>query len=236
MLHHQQPIAESSMYKILIVEDEVKIAETVKEYLERDGHDVRHVTTVADALSVVNAETDLVILDLMLPDGQGEDVCKRVVDLYNTPVIMLTSKRSEQSRINGFAHGADDYLTKPFSPRELAMRVKSVLKRSRPRDNIISLQGGIALYPDRRTVEKQGEEVKLTPNEYAILLCLVNHPKVVVSREKLVEYLNAPDTLDRTVDVHIRHLRQKLEDDPKNPQIIKTVHGHGYALGVKRHA
>lgn len=236
MLYLLQPIVEFYMYKILIVEDEVKIAETVKEYLERDGHDVRHVTTVADALNAVNAETDLIILDLMLPDGQGEDVCERVVGLYSTPVIMLTSKRSEQSRINGFAHGADDYLTKPFSPRELAMRVKSVLKRARPRDNTISLEGDIVLYLDRRTVTKQGEEVKLTPNEYAILLCLVNNPKAVVSRDKLVEYINAPDTLDRTVDVHIRHLRQKLEDDPKNPQVIKTVHGHGYALGVRRHA
>lgn len=224
------------MYKILVVEDEVKIAETVREYLERDGHEVRHVTTVADALSVADAETDLIILDLMLPDGQGEDVCKRVIDLYNTPVIMLTSKRSEQSRINGFAYGADDYLTKPFSPRELAMRVKSVLKRARPRDNTISLEGGIVLYPDRRMVTKQKEEVKLTPSEYAILLCLVNNPKATVNRDKLVEYINAPGTLDRTVDVHIRHLRQKLEDDPKNPQIIKTVHGYGYALGVRRHA
>ena len=224
------------MYEILIVEDEVKIAETVKEYLERDGHAVRHVTTVADALSAVSAQTDLLILDLMLPDGQGEDVCERVVSLYNTPVIMLTSKRSEQSRINGFAYGADDYLTKPFSPRELVMRVRSVLKRARPRDNTIRLDDGIVLHLDRKSVTKNGEEVKLTPNEYSILLCLVNNSKAVVSRDKLVEYINAPDTLDRTVDVHIRHLRQKLEDDPKNPLVIKTVHGHGYTLGVKRHA
>jgi DNA-binding response OmpR family regulator len=224
------------MYEILVVEDEVKIAETVKEYLERDGHKVRHVTTVMDALRTVNAQTDLVILDLMLPDGQGEDVCERVVDLYNTPVIMLTSKRSEQSRINGFAYGADDYLTKPFSPRELVMRVRSVLKRARPRDHTIRLDGGIVLHLDRKSVTKNGEEARLTPNEYSILLCLANNWKAVVSRDKLMEHINAPDTFDRTVDVHIRHLRQKIEDDPKNPQVIKTVHGHGYALGVKRHA
>jgi len=223
------------MYQILIVEDEIKIAETVKEYLERDGHNVRHVTTVADALRIVNAETDLVILDLMLPDGQGEDVCERIVSIYNTPVIMLTSKRSEPSRINGFARGADDYLTKPFSPRELAMRVKSVLKRARPRDNIIRLDGDLILYLDRKTVTRNGAEVKLTPNEYAILLCLAHNWKAVVSRDKLVEHINAPDALDRTVDVHISHLRQKLEDDPKSPKLIKTVHGHGYALGVQRH-
>ncbi len=224
------------MYKILIVEDEAKIAETVKEYLERDGHAVRHVTTVADALRFVDAETDLLILDLMLPDGQGEDVCGRVVGLYNTPVIMLTSKRSEQSRINGFAHGADDYLTKPFSPRELVMRVRSVLKRARPREDVIRLDGGIVLHLDRKTVIKNGAEVRLTPSEYSILLCLVHNRKAVVGRDRLVEYINAPDILDRTVDVHIRHLRQKLEDDAGNPQVIKTVHGHGYALGVARHA
>lgn len=224
------------MYQVLIVEDEVKIAETVKEYLVRDGHDVRHVTTVAEALSVINAETDLVILDLLLPDGHGEDVCERIVGLYNTPVIMLTSKRSEQSRIDGFARGADDYLTKPFSPRELVMRVRSLLKRARPRDNIIRLEGDIILYPDRRMVTKQGVEVKLTPNEFAILLCLVNNLSATVSRERLLEYINAPDILDRNIDVYIRNIRQKFEDNPKHSQLIKTVHGLGYALGVKRHA
>jgi two-component system OmpR family response regulator len=224
------------MYRILIVEDEVKIAETVKEYLERDGHHVRHVTTVADALSCVTAETDLIILDLLLPDGHGEDICERVVKLYDTPVIMLTSKSSEQSRIGGFARGADDYLTKPFSPRELAMRVKSVLKRARPKDNVIRLEDDIVLFLDRRVVTKKGTAVKLTPNEYAVLLCLAINWKAAVGRDKLVEYINAQDALDRTVDVHIRHLRQKIEDDPGNPRIIKTVHGHGYTLGVKRHA
>ncbi len=224
------------MYTILIVEDEIKIAETVMQYLRLDGHTVRHVATAADALRCITAETDLVVLDLMLPDGQGEDVCKRVNELYNTPVIMLTSKRSEQSRINGFACGADDYLTKPFSPRELVARVRSVLKRARPRDNTITLDADIVLYLDRRAVTKHGVEVRLTPNEYSILLCLAANWKSAVSREKLIDCISSPEALDRTVDVHIRHLRQKLEDDPKNPRIVKTVHGYGYALGVGRHA
>ncbi|MDR3177270.1 MAG: response regulator transcription factor [Desulfovibrio sp.] len=224
------------MYNILIVEDESKIAETVMEYLKREGYNVRHVMTIAEALQSINADTDLVVLDLMLPDGNGEDVCERVVSLYNTPVIMLTSKRSEQSKISGFAHGADDYLTKPFSPRELTMRVKSVLKRSRPSENTIRLEHEIVLHLDRRTVTKNAVEIKLTPNEYSILFCLANNAKALVNRDKLVEHINSPDALDRTVDVHVRHLRQKLEDDLKNPQIIKTVHGHGYMLGVKRHA
>jgi DNA-binding response OmpR family regulator len=224
------------MYNIIIVEDEIKIAETVREYLQRSGYKVQHVTNIAAALQLISAETDLLVLDLMLPDGQGEDLCEHVVSLYNTPVIMLTSKRSEQSRINGFACGADDYLTKPFSPRELVARVKSILKRAKPRDNVIRLEHEIILHLDRHAVTKNALEVKLTPNEYKILLCLANNWKTVVSRDKLVEYINAPEVMDRTVDVHIRHLRQKLEDDPKNPLIIKTVHGLGYALGVKCHA
>jgi two-component system OmpR family response regulator len=224
------------MYNILIVEDEIKIAETVREYLQRSGYKVQHVTTIADALRLVSAETDLLVLDLMLPDGQGEDLCERVVSLYNTPVIMLTSKRSEQSRIHGFSCGADDYLTKPFSPRELVARVKSILKRAKPSDNIIRLEHEITLYLDRHVVTNNGLDVHLTPHEYKILLCLANNRNAAVSRDKLVEYINAPEVLDRTVDVHIRHLRQKLEEDPKNPLIIKTVHGLGYTLGVKCHA
>ncbi len=224
------------MYTILIVEDEVKIAETVREYLQREGYTVQHVTTITDALPAVCPETDLVILDLMLPDGQGESLCEHVVQLYNTPVIMLTSKRSEESRINGFACGADDYLAKPFSPRELVARVKSVLKRAKPHENAIQLENDVVLYPERRSICKRGIEIKLTSNEYDVLLCLVNNPRSVVSRETLVEYINSQDSSDRTVDVHVRHLRQKLEDDPKEPVLIKTVHGHGYMLGVKRHA
>lgn len=222
------------MYNILLVEDEVRIAETVLEYLRRDGHTLRHVTTMAEAMESIDSRTDLIILDLMLPDGQGEDICEWVVSRYNTPVIMLTSKRSEESRINGFALGADDYLTKPFSPRELVARVRSVMKRARPHDNVIRLEGDLAVHLDRRLVIREGREVNLTPSEYAIFLGLAQSRQAVVSRDKLVEFINSPDSLDRTVDVHIRHLRQKLEDDPRRPQIIKTVHGHGYALGVKR--
>lgn len=224
------------MYNILIVEDEVKIAETVMEYLSREGYAVTHAATIAEAMKLVSAYTDLIVLDLMLPDGQGEELCAHVVDLYNTPVIMLTSKRSEQSRINGFASGADDYLAKPFSPRELVARIKAVLKRSRPMENIIRLGKSIAIYTDKHAVTKNDKEIKLTPNEYKVLFCLANNSKAVVSRDKLVEYIDSPEATDRIVDVHILHLRQKLEDDPKNPEIIKTVHGHGYSLGVERDA
>lgn len=224
------------MYNILVVEDELKIAQTVMDYLRREGYAVLHAATIAEALKLVSSDIDLIVLDLMLPDGQGEDLCAHVVGLYSTPVIMLTSKRSEQSRINGFASGADDYLAKPFSPRELVARVKAVLKRCRPMENVIHLGKNIAIYMDKHTVSKNETEIKLTPNEYKVLLCLASNSKAVVSRDKLVEYIDSPDAMDRIVDVHIAHLRQKLEDDPKKPEIIKTVHGQGYSLGVERHA
>lgn len=222
------------MHNILIVEDEFQIAETVINYMVREGYNVQHVTHISEALEVINADTDLIILDLMLPDGEGEDLCEKVVELYKTPVIILSAKRSEQSRINGFACGADDYLTKPFSPRELVARVRSVLKRAKPHDNMIVLDNDMVVYTDRRIVTKNDVDVKLTPNEYKVLLCLINHQEGAVSREQLVRFMNCADVFDRTVDVHVRHLRQKLEDDAKNPEIIKTVHGYGYMLGVKK--
>lgn len=221
------------MYNILIVEDEFKIAETVISYLVREGFHVQHATCVRQAWELINADIDLIVLDLMLPDGQGEDLCERVAEVYRIPVIMLTSKRSEQSKINGFACGADDYLTKPFSPRELVARVKTVLKRCKPKDNMIALEKDIVVHVDQHMVTKHGVNVKLTPHEYKIFLCLVNYRKSAVHRDKLVEFMNAPDATDRIVDVHVRHLRQKLEDDSKMPEVIKTVHGHGYMLGVK---
>ncbi|GAB1536736.1 response regulator transcription factor [Geovibrio sp. ADMFC3] len=222
------------MYHILIVEDEVKIAETVMEYLKRDGYTVTHVTTVTEAMESVSDRVDLIILDLMLPDGNGEDFCEYVVANFSAPVIMLTSKKTEQSRINGFSCGADDYLTKPFSPRELAARVKAVLRRSKPAENTIRLGSHIIMNTDSRTVQKNSEDIKLTPNEYSILLCLASNPKIIVSRDKLIENIKSVESSDRTIDVHIRHLRQKIEEDPKNPEIVKTVHGSGYILGVER--
>ncbi len=219
---------------ILIVEDEVKIAETVMEYLKRDGYTVTHTITVSEAMEAVSDKVDLIILDLMLPDGNGEDFCEYAVKNFSAPVIMLTSKKAEQSRINGFFCGADDYLTKPFSLRELMARVKAVLRRSKPHENIIKLGANVVINIDSRSVRKNNEDIKLTPNEYKILCCIASSPKLIVSRERLIENIKSVDASDRTIDVHIRHLRQKIEDDPKNPEIIKTVHGSGYILGVER--
>lgn len=222
------------MYNILLVEDEYKIAETVIEYLKINNYNVTHVSTVAAAFDTIDSKIDLIILDLMLPDGNGEDFCQYVTENYNVPVIMLTAKKSEESRINGFACGADDYLVKPFSPRELVARVKAILKRTKPVDDNICLEKEIVINLSSRTVYKNGKEVKLTVSEYNILVCLVNNDKSIVSREKLIENIKSYDSSDRAIDVHIRRLRSKLEDNAKGSGIIKTVYGCGYKLGVAK--
>ncbi len=222
------------MYNILLVEDEYKIAETVIEYLKINNFNVTHVSTIVAATEAIGSHFDLIILDLMLPDGNGEDFCSYVTENYNVPVIILTAKKSEESRINGFACGADDYLIKPFSPRELVARVKAILKRTRPTDNIITLEKEIVINLSNRTITKKDKDIKLTSSEYNILICLINNYNSIVSREKLIENIKSYDSSDRAIDVHIRRLRSKLEDDTKSPEIIKTVHGHGYKLGIAK--
>lgn len=223
-----------TMYNILLVEDEYKIAETVIEYLKINNFSVTHVSTIVAATEAIGSHFDLIILDLMLPDGNGEDFCYYVSSNYNIPIIILTAKKSEESRINGFACGADDYLVKPFSPRELVARVKAILKRTRPTDNIITLEKDIVINLSNRTVIKKDKDIKLTSSEYNILICLINNYNTIVSREKLIENIKSYDSSDRAIDVHIRRLRSKLEDDTKSPEIIKTVHGHGYKLGIAK--
>ena len=222
---------------ILVVDDHAEIRDLLKRFLEQHGFKVTCARDGKEMKRLLeNGHFTLLVLDLMMPGEDGLTLCRDLRARSSLPVVMLTAMGEEMDRIIGLEMGADDYLTKPFSPRELAARVKSVLKRSKPRDNIIQLENDITLYLDRHAVTKKGEEVRLTPNEYKILLCLVNNWKAVVSRDKLIEYINAPDATDRIVDVHVRHLRQKIEDDPKNPAIVKTAHGHGYRLGVKRNA
>jgi DNA-binding response OmpR family regulator len=222
----------NTAFNILVVEDEVRIAETVVEYLRREGFSVKHAVSILDAENLIR-EADLLILDLMLPDGNGESLCEYAVNVFNIPVIILTSKTAEQSIINGFACGADDYLKKPFSLRELTARVKAVLKRSNTAEEIISLDGGIAVDLQKRTVSKNGRDINLTPSEYRILLCLLKNPHSAVDRDKLIESAGNAESFDRTIDVHISRLRQKIGDDPKQPKIIKTVRGYGYILNTK---
>ena len=224
--------------KILVVDDEIKILEVVKSYLEHEGFSVITETNGNNVLNTFKKEKpDLVILDLMLPGISGEELCKRIRQFSNVPILMLTAKVQESDKINGFSIGADDYITKPFSPRELVMRVKAILRRTTddvPLAEVMSFNNDDLVVDLRaHTVRKKGVVVNLTPNEFKILKILIRNPNRVFTREELIEKVMGFDYegYDRTIDAHIKNLRQKIEDDTKNPVYIKTVYGVGYKFG-----
>lgn len=224
--------------KIFVVDDEIKILEVVKSYLEREGFSVITETNGNNVLDTFKKEKpDLVILDLMLPGISGEELCKRLRQFSDVPILMLTAKVQESDKINGFSIGADDYITKPFSPRELVMRVKAILRRTTddvPLAEVMSFNNDDLVVDLRaHTVRKKGVVVNLTPNEFKILKILIRNPNRVFTREELIEKVMGFDYegYDRTIDAHIKNLRQKIEDDTKNPVYIKTVYGVGYKFG-----
>lgn len=226
---------------VLLIEDDRKIARVVKIYLEGAGYRVVHAERGKDALEAAAKELPLVvILDLMLPDTSGEELCQDLKEMGDFPVIMLTSKSSEEERIAGFALGADDYVVKPFSPRELVYRVKAVLKRAQKGDmsgGPLSFNDGL-LIMDGQTyeVKKRGVLLSLTPTEFKVLYALSSYPGKVFTREDLVE--NALgyqfEGYERSIDAHIKNIRRKIEDDPKNPALILTIYGVGYRFSGKR--
>lgn len=229
-------------YPILLVEDDKKIARVVKIYLEEAGFRVVHVEKGKEAIDLALKEMPiLVILDLKLPDISGEEVCQELKEVGDFPIIMLTSKSSEEERIAGFALGADDYIVKPFSPRELVFRVKAVLKRAQKKDlkgsELISFNKG-SLVIDGQTyeVKKKGVLVNLTPTEFKVLFTLASSPGRVFTRDVLVDKALGYqfEGYERSVDAHIKNLRQKIEDDPKNPSLILTLYGVGYRFSGKR--
>lgn len=218
--------------KILIVEDEKKIADIVKSYLEREGFEVTCAETGEAAIREIKSGFDLVILDLKLPDIDGETVCRSIRDVTDIPVIMLTAKSGEDDRVKGLSIGADDYVVKPFSARELVARVKAHLRRSRKDEKReLSFNGG-ALIIDTlsREVRKNGKRVALTNTEFRILLSLAERPNVVFSRQQLINIVQGLDFdgFDRVVDVHIKNIRHKIEDDSQKPGFIETAYGVGY--------
>lgn len=229
----------TSAQAILVVDDEIKIAEVVKSYLEKSGFTVFVAHDCAQAQLVLDRHpVDLMILDLMLPDMSGEDFCKKTRQTSRIPIIMLTAKVEEADFLNGLAIGADDYVTKPFSVRQLVAKVQALLRRSvesyAPLTTQFSYFGGdLVIDTNRHEVHKQGQPVSLTPNEFKILLCLATSPHKVFSREALIMSALGEDYegYDRTVDSHIKNLRQKIETDTKNPKYILTVHGVGYRFG-----
>ncbi len=223
--------------KILIVEDEKKISDIVKSYLERDDFKVTVAQTGEAALRQIKNTYDLVILDLMLPDIDGEDICRATREFSDVPIIMLTAKSSEDERVKGLCIGADDYVVKPFSPRELVARVNAHLRRTRKDEKkILSFNGGL-LKIDTASIEvlKAGATIPLTTTEFRILLMLAEKPQMVFSRLQIVNAVQGYDFegYDRVIDAHIKNIRQKIEDNPHKPVFLKTVYGAGYKfIGV----
>lgn len=225
---------------ILIVEDDLKIARIIKAYLEGADFRVIHVDTAAAALAKAQEELPLaVILDLGLPDRSGEELCQDLKELDDLPVIMLTAKSSEEERITGFALGADDYVVKPASPRELVYRVKAVLKRSDSKGGERPLsfnQGALILDTRRHTLTLHNQTVAITPTEFKLLTTLAAFPGRTFTRDELVSKALGYqfEGYERSVDAHIKNLRQKIEPDSRKPAYIKTVYGVGYLFNGER--
>jgi len=220
---------------ILIVEDDHKTSSLVALYLEKEGFKTVIAEDGLAAIEIVKRQQpDFIILDLMLPKIDGWEVCRHIRRSSDVPIIMLTAREDEVDRISGLTLGADDYVTKPFSPRELVARVKAILRRTRLQtrnEQTVFSAAGLVLDTEKIQVTLHGERIPLTPHEYKLLEALMSGRGKVLSRQKLLEYLYPNDeaiVIDRVVDVHIGKLRQKLKEDPANPRFILTVRGIGY--------
>ena len=229
--------------RILIVEDEASLRSTIAYNLRREGHEVVLAEDGEQALALwARSPADLVLLDLMLPRLDGLEVCRRLRQQSGVPIVMLTARTDEIDRVVGLEVGADDYVTKPFSMRELLARVKAILRRRELLRQELErqtaagdapiLRGPLRIEPARRRVFRGDREIALKPKEFDLLLHLARHPGQVFSAEQLIEVVWGYDALGETstVRVHIRSLREKLEDDPSNPTVIETVRGVGYRL------
>jgi DNA-binding response OmpR family regulator len=225
---------------VLVVEDERRLRQLLRSYLERAGFAVLSTDSGAEAITLAAAASpDLVVLDLRLPDVPGEVVAQELRAAGPTPILMLTAKSSHEDRIRGLELGAADYVTKPFSPRELVLRVQAILRRGgAAADDGIAIYGGGTLVIDesRRSVSAYGAAVELTGTEFGILLALASVPGRVYSRLELINRVRGYefDGYERTVDSHVKNLRRKIEKDPARPGIVQTVLGGGYRLGLAR--
>ena len=225
---------------VLLVEDERKLRELVRSYLERAGFTVLSTGSGAEAITLAAAAApDLVVLDLGLPDVPGETVARELRVTGSIPILMLTARSSEEDRIGGLELGADDYVTKPFSPRELVLRVQAILRRGGPAaDQGVARYGAGTLVIDepRRQVTVRGEGVDLTPTEWGVLVALATVPGRVYSRFELINRVRGYEFegYERTIDSHVKNLRRKIEEDPGSPRIVQTVLGGGYRLGLPR--
>lgn len=219
--------------KILVVDDEYKIRKVIKGYLEKEGYEAITAEDGRKALEFYkNENLDLIILDLMLPELSGEEVCSRIRHDSDIPIIMLTAKGQEDERIEGLDIGADDYIVKPFSPRELMARVRAILRRSdyqAPKAEYKSyLNGDLKIYPSKMEVYFKDEIIEFTSTEFDILIYLARHPGQVLSRDQLVEQVMGLEFkgFDRTIDAHIKNIRKKLK--VTGNKFVETVYGAGY--------
>ncbi len=225
---------------VLVVEDERELRDFIRSYLENAGFTVLSTDSGAEAITMAaSAAPDLVVLDLGLPDVPGETVARELRSTTATRILMLTAKSSEEDRVRGLELGADDYVTKPFSPRELVLRVQAILRRGGPAaDQGVARygEGELVIDEPRRTVLVRGTQVELTPTEWGVLVALATVPGRVYSRFELINRVRGYEFegYERTIDSHVKNLRRKIEDDPGNPRIIQTVLGGGYRLGLTR--
>jgi DNA-binding response OmpR family regulator len=226
----------ASQGTVLIVEDDRNTAALVATYLERESFSTVVVHDGGQALQAAGeCNPVFVILDIMLPNMDGREICQALRKSTDVPILILTAREEELDRIAGLAMGADDYVVKPFSPRELVERVKAILRRSRPvslRPADVLFFGGLELDLEKHKVSRDGRPVMLTSWEFKLLHTLMNSPGKAFSREELLSqcYQNSEAVIDRVIDVHIGKLRQKIEDDPAQPRFILTVRGHGYCF------
>ncbi|GHU59602.1 DNA-binding response regulator [Spirochaetia bacterium] len=229
---------------VLVVDDESKILELVKSYLEMNGYKALCAKNGGEGMALFEQNpVSLILLDLMLPDFSGEEFCKKVRQVSSVPIIMITAKVEEESIIHGLTIGADDYVTKPFSPRQLMARIQAALRRgisstasdgrgTEIRGGFLSC-GDLAVDTEKRTLIHNGKEIALTRDEYNILTLLMSRQAKIFTRDEILEAIKGDDfsVFDRSIDSHIKRLRAKIGDDPKAPRYILTVYGMGYRIG-----
>ena len=220
--------------RVLVVDDDANIRQVLRLYLERDGHQVREAVDGSTALVLAEEHRfDLILLDLMLPGIDGLEVCRRLRERSDTPIVLLTARSGDSDKVVGLDLGADDYVVKPFSPRELMARVRAQLRRHRapsPMEAIL-VADGLTLDPNAVRVEVDGRPIALTASEFRLLRALMREPGRVISRDELIDALHGavdPGIIDRTVDVHVGRLRRKLGDPAAAPRFIDTVRSIGY--------
>ena len=224
---------------VLIVDDEKKISDVLRSYFEKAGYSVETAESGTQAIELFERHApSLIVLDLMMPGMSGEEVCKTLRKKSRVPIIMLTAKSEEESILEGLGIGADDYVTKPFSPKQVLARAEAVLRRVSKEavpiaDEISYNNGELVLDNLRHEVRKNGVNVQLTPNEYRILMTMAKYPSKAFTRDELINFALGSEFegFDRVIDTHIKNIRHKIETDPKAPQYVRTIHGVGYKFG-----